>query len=101
MSYTPAPATIQPQVMTYGINHIGTPRRGDLPTSYIRIDKYLPNDHPDSPEYEQRIAASLDDYTPVYPHWEPGRYNGNCASCWLGVAHTTASHDQALGLRAG
>jgi len=36
------------------------------------------------------------DETPIYRHWEPGKYNSECSCCWLGFSHSEAVHAEAL-----
>ena len=39
---------------------------------------------------------SVDDNSPLYRHWESGKYHADCACCWLGFSHTEQSHAQHL-----
>ena len=59
--------------------------------SYRRDDVYIATGNTN-----RLFAAGPDDNTPLYRHWEPGKYNPNCSCCWLGFGHTEASHAQHL-----
>jgi hypothetical protein len=41
------------------------------------------------------LRAGFDDKSPIYAHWQPGRYDSRCSSCWLGFSHSEAKHDAA------
>ena len=37
------------------------------------------------------------DDSPVYRHWDYGRYDAECSCCYLGFTHTEALHEQKTG----
>ena len=40
------------------------------------------------------FRAGDNDNTPIYRHWEYGRYDAECSCCYLGFAHTEALHER-------
>jgi len=43
------------------------------------------------------FRAGDNDNSPIYRHWEYGRYDAECPCCYLGFAHTEALHEQKTG----
>lgn len=67
----------------------GKPYRSDL-GSFFRLDTYTTTGSVD-----RLFVANMRDDSPLWRHWEPGKYNGEkCPSCYLGYAHSEAYHRQ-------
>lgn len=89
--------------LRYGRVHV---RAGGADEGVWRLDVYEPNDG-GKKVVERRMCLGSEDTTPphgsmTYGYTEEERaaghgYNANCASCWLGAAHTRARHDANIG----
>ena len=69
---------------------IGKPLRSSA-WSYTRRDTYIPTGSTDLVH-----VAHSQDTSPLYSHWQPGKYDPRCSCCYLGFAHSEAKHQSGI-----
>ena len=47
-------------------------------------------------DQESVMVLSEKDESPVYHHWEHGKYNARCACCWYGFTHSAELHAEKM-----